>query len=118
MTTATDNQISQLRRAQDLLRERGWCKGAYAMGNKICANTALWGGEPQAFFDEAEPLRQQVIQDMPMPHRPCMSSVDRICVFNNEEAATVEDVIAQFQITIDRLERERAPREDRELVAV
>jgi hypothetical protein len=48
-----------------------------------------------------------------------MDAIARICLFNNEEAQTVDDVIAQFQITIDRLARQNHPASrERELVAV
>lgn len=125
-TLTTDQKVRILRDAQTLLRERGWRQFSfcdpYHYEETICANGALAraSGLPGRNFDELAPteLLEEVVTDLPMPHRPCMGPEDRICVFNNHEAKTVEDVIAQFQITIDRLERERAPRDDRELVAV
>lgn len=124
MTTLTiDQKIAGLRRAQQLLRERGWCQGSFSQPDgEVCANGALnlaFGGtgNPYSSFIDMD-LLEDVAHDLPPATRPCMDAVSRICDFNNEEARSVEDVIAQFQITIDRLERERLPREDRELVAV
>lgn len=126
MTTLTiDQKIAGLRRAQNALRERGWCKGAFQDDERrICANGAVSVATGRSAldwpfpYDDGELLRQELVQDMGPPSRPCMDSVQRLCVFNNGEAETVEDVIAQFQITIDRLEREQALVEHRELVAV
>lgn len=53
---------------------------------------------------------------MLFPDRPYMDPISRICGYNNHEATCVEDVIAQFQITIDRLEASLAPDMEREQV--
>jgi hypothetical protein len=130
MTALTNTQkIEALQRAQDALRERGWQKYAFKCGENICASTALAVGQGLGtnwhYFREHwdvmfhSDLLQDVIQDMPMPKEPCMDAIARICLFNNEEAQTVDDVIAQFQITIDRLARQNHPASrERELVAV
>lgn len=127
MTTLTiDQKVRILRDAQTLLREFGWRQFSfcdpYHYEKTICANGALAraSGLPGRNAAELAPteLLEEVVTDLSMPSEPCMDAIERICQFNNYEATTVDDVIAQFQVTIDRLERERAPREERELVAV
>jgi uncharacterized membrane protein YccC len=127
MTALTNTQkIEALERAQEALRQNGWCRYNFATrSGQICATTALAVGQGlsnswhlyqeqwEAMFHSD--LLDEVVADMPMPTEPCMDSIARICLFNNE-ADRKDDVIAQFQITIDRLKTQEALIKHRELV--
>jgi hypothetical protein len=122
---STTQKIEIIQRAQGLLRERGWVKGEfcdqYGESTAICANGALAraAGRGGRNWHELAPrdLLEEIVADLPFPDYPAMDPEGRICGFNNREADTVEDVIAQFQITIDRLARQNHPASrERELV--
>jgi hypothetical protein len=120
MTALTNTQkIEALQRAQRVLRQKGWIKYNFEEETGVCANGALaYGSGCDSAWDQApRELLEDVVLDMPMPRHACMHPASRICEFNNEEAQTKEDVIAQFQITIDRLVRQNHPASrERELV--
>lgn len=110
-TLTTEQKIARLQHAQALLRQHGWCQGNFHdLSGAICASTALAGGDIDAIWNPSTyDLMEEVILDLGSPVVPFMDPISRICHFNNVQVRSVEDVIAQFQVTIDRLESSRVP---------
>jgi hypothetical protein len=115
-------KITALQRARDALRQREWCQlNFHDQSGAICATTALALGQgfdvTWYLYTEGwhgminSDLLEDVVADLPRATHPFMDASARLCAWNNEPNQTKENIIAQFQVTIDRLTAN-----DRELV--